>query len=403
MADKNRDAWIDRAVLSDALSTVSDQWLKDVYDMLSVEGYADEVIYPLMRDLMLNPEVLNGRMREKNVFWDDDRALNSVIKDMAGIYEAAYGPDTPGGEANMYALEPLRDRMKFRRSYPFLDVDALNNRRFTTSLNPKDEESFRNWFSGYADSHGVDPDPDEPEHFYDARGWWKEADEQERFSVMSDPSSHLSDRYKMPGHPTFSDESVYHDPSRPETTGGHWDGGYFRPSPWQREQRDRYVYDANERKMRQRYTESAFKDDAYMPTSKARGAYQIAPGAYADYVKATGRKGDLNDARFNSEVRDWYMDRLPSYIGKDVYDEGDPEDVRLAKIYAAYNWGAGNLNKHLRRAQDSGVDVHDSLDWIEGMPKETRDYVNFIVLGRDSTDRLRSDKFDAAVAEFNNR
>lgn len=41
-----------------------------------------------------------------------------------------------------------------------------------------------------------------------------------------------------------------------------------------------------------------------------------------------------------------------------------------SKALAAYNWGPGNLSKHL--AKSSGQ------DWRAGMPKETRDYVSQI-------------------------
>lgn len=366
-----------------------------IYDELSGWGYPDEVVLPLMRDLVLDPELLDDRMSKKNPFLDEDTVMKQVLDDLSSEYVGKYAESKtrPDWYSQLSKRLGLSSETK---------DGILGSFPRVTHLLGGDEADFRDWFSVYASTHDNDPDPDAPEHFYDLRGWWKNASPEERREAMLDPEAHLPDTYKMPGHPTFSDESIYHDPSRPETTGGHWDPkGFFRPSAYQRGEEDRYIYDDEERALRQRYTESAFKDDAYMPVSKARGAYQIAPGAYQDYSRATGREGDLNNPVFNRAVRDWYMYRLPGYLGKDVYSDDDPEGVRLAKLYAAYNWGPGNLNKHLRAAQKGGVDTVNSYDWMEGMPKETRDYVNFIVRGQDSTSRLSADKFDRALSRFN--
>jgi hypothetical protein len=57
----------------------------------------------------------------------------------------------------------------------------------------------------------------------------------------------------------------------------------------------------------------------------------------------------------------------------------DPS-VRLAKTLASYNWGKGNVLKHLKKQKAKGVDIYNSLDWVESLPKETRDYVHKIQL-----------------------
>jgi soluble lytic murein transglycosylase len=47
----------------------------------------------------------------------------------------------------------------------------------------------------------------------------------------------------------------------------------------------------------------------------------------------------------------------------------------LAKMWAAYNWGPGNLDNALRRHGDN---------WLDHAPRETRDYIrrNFSAYGR---------------------
>ena len=63
------------------------------------------------------------------------------------------------------------------------------------------------------------------------------------------------------------------------------------------------IIDTEEIKRRQGWTESRFEANAQSGAG-AKGVYQIMPDAYAEFVKATGRTGDLFDPQFNSEVRD---------------------------------------------------------------------------------------------------
>lgn len=100
---------------------------------------------------------------------------------------------------------------------------------YRTQLGLEDEKAFRIWYRDYSASHGLSPDPDDEEHHYDYRGWWSSASDGERALRVVDPESHLPDTWKTPGHETFSDGSIYHDPSRPETTGGHWEGDRLVP------------------------------------------------------------------------------------------------------------------------------------------------------------------------------
>lgn len=91
------------------------------------------------------------------------------------------------------------------------------NKPYTTKLNPKEEFEFRQWYKKLADKKGLNPDYDAEEHYYDYRGFWKNED---RYGILNDNSDvHFTDRYKKPGHPTFSNESIY---SKGNTIGGNW-------------------------------------------------------------------------------------------------------------------------------------------------------------------------------------
>ena len=60
---------------------------------------------------------------------------------------------------------------------------------------------------------------------YDLRGFYQK---NPAFSV-DQPGQHMTDEFKLPNHPTFSDESKYYSPSTARL-GGHWEGNVFIPN-----------------------------------------------------------------------------------------------------------------------------------------------------------------------------
>ena len=86
------------------------------------------------------------------------------------------------------------------------------------SLTGDEEKAFRTWYDRYSRSQNLDPNPDAKEHYYDYRTYWKNRTEQQKNDEWK-LGNHLPDTYKMPGHPTFSTESIY---STRKTPGGTW-------------------------------------------------------------------------------------------------------------------------------------------------------------------------------------
>ncbi len=82
-----------------------------------------------------------------------------------------------------------------------------------TVLNLADEIKFRNWIA----QHGV-KDLDNPLSHYDYRGYWQ-AQQGGDPNAQQAANQHYPDTYKLPGHPTFSNESQYAQPDAP-----HWEG-----------------------------------------------------------------------------------------------------------------------------------------------------------------------------------
>lgn len=150
--------------------------------------------------------------------------------------------------------------------------------------------------------------------------------------------------------------------------------------------------------MRQRYAESTLNDSAYNKGSKATGAFQITPVVLDEYLGRENNKGDLNALDYNRAVRDWYMNvRLPEF---EMYRMGDPTDeIKIACKYAAYNAGPGAVRKALKKALENKQDINSGYDWLTYMPKETQDYVNFIVRGMDVPDSSKTAaRYRAALA-----
>ena len=139
--------------------------------------------------------------------------------------------------------------------------------------------------------------------------------------------------------------------------------------------------DENELVKRQAWAESAGNDRAGSHKG-AKGRYQIMPGTLTEYQKATGDVGDIYNPVYNRRVRDWEFNR---YKNSDQVNRGEPTDsVKMGRRLAIYNYGYGNTRKALNRADSLGIDTDTSFDWLQEFPKETQDYVNFILRGKNT-------------------
>lgn len=81
-----------------------------------------------------------------------------------------------------------------------------------------EEKAFRDWYNTYARAHNLDLNPDAKEHYYDYRAYYKNRTKEQANEEWK-LDNHLPDTYKLPGHPTFSVESIY---STRKTPGGTW-------------------------------------------------------------------------------------------------------------------------------------------------------------------------------------
>lgn len=132
---------------------------------------------------------------------------------------------------------------------------------------------------------------------------------------------------------------------------------------------------------KQAFRESEYDPNAISPMG-AIGLTQIMPNTYKDYLKATGDKpGDLTDPKESVKVQKWIMDDL--YNAGFINKPNQSNEVRMAKVFASYNIGRGKASRLLKEAKEKGIDIYNTLDWIKEFPKETRTYIDQILLNKD--------------------
>lgn len=92
--------------------------------------------------------------------------------------------------------------------------------KYNTSLNPIESAAYSKWQTNNTIMAGRDVSKDK--YDYDIQGWWKQNQDQNL------TGGHLTDDWKKPNHPTFSDQSIYHgvDGNNGGTWGKNQDGSW---------------------------------------------------------------------------------------------------------------------------------------------------------------------------------
>ena len=108
------------------------------------------------------------------------------------------------------------------------------------------------------------------------------------------------------------------------------------------------------------------------------GLGQIGKSLINDYKKANKVDTvDPFDPKQNYDVQAWSMNELfnSSFIDK----PGSTMENRLLKSLASYNWGRGNVLNLLKAQKAKGSDIYNSTEWMQHLPKETKEYIQMIV------------------------
>lgn len=190
---------------------------------------------------------LSGKARD---FWD---------KYPGGLIKAFVGKNSTNMLPAMIGLDSEdNDSVSFQEAFKEASDQGLgefewNGKVYTTDkkknggviglkLSESDEKKFKDWYGRLSEYKGLNPNPDDASQYYDYRGFWKENPELAERMLNDDPDAHFVDTYKLPGHPTFSNESKYGG----KELGGEWvegdDGrGYYKPSPYTSSYIDRTI------------------------------------------------------------------------------------------------------------------------------------------------------------------
>lgn len=113
----------------------------------------------------------------------------------------------------------------------FIDKGRPVRSPYYTHLNNKDERAFQEWYFNVAKANGLSLNPNDIEHAYDYRGYWKNATPEE-LERAQQPEWHGTDTYKWPTHKTFSVESKYYNPKTMNGVGYWQDENTFVPGSY---------------------------------------------------------------------------------------------------------------------------------------------------------------------------
>ena len=167
------------------------------------------------------PEYLSGDMEWELGFPERTRASKAEYKRHRKQWRADTARD-PMKVSATKDLGPAGTPFPIQATYFQADdknVKIKPYKSYLTKLSAGDEQEFQVWFDRYVrEVHGplIRMKPDEKEQYYDYRGYWK--DNRGEASKPMKRGQHLTDDYKIPGHPTFSIESKYYQPGMEKNT-----------------------------------------------------------------------------------------------------------------------------------------------------------------------------------------
>ena len=126
---------------------------------------------------------------------------------------------------------------------------------------------------------------------------------------------------------------------------------------------------------RQAFAESSFNPSAESPAG-AQGLTQFTPTT----VKELQRLGFVNEDFdiFNPQQAVEAQKAYMKYIQSKPFIAKGTDEVQLAKALYAYNRGPSGALKNLTKLKGK-YDIYNSLDWLEGINAESRDYIQKIL------------------------
>ena len=150
---------------------------------------------------------------------------------------------------------------------------------------------------------------------------------------------------------------------------------------------------------RQLFQESRFNPKA-VSSAGAQGLAQFMPATSKGLARQYGEQFKDFDP-FDPKQAKRAQETMMMGLFTAPWNKGNEEN-QLIKALAAYNYGSGNVVKLLNKLKDKGVDIYNSTEWTENLPKETRGYIQNIMYGggdRYEEEYMSSmDKYDQLFA-----
>lgn len=120
-------------------------------------------------------------------------------------------------------------------------------------------------------------------------------------------------------------------------------------------------------------------ESSYLPgrtsSAGARGLGQFTDIAEKEVVRLgiMDEGWNPNDPVQAREAMSGYMENL--YDREFIHAEKSDPKIAYAKAAFAYNAGEGTAKKELNRLKEKGYDIYNSLDWINDINTESREYI----------------------------
>jgi hypothetical protein len=187
---------------------------------------------------------------------------------------------------------------------------------YNTELSAPEQDSFNGWVKDQSDKTGRDVGKDV--YDYDLQGYWqKNAGDSEDGPQLT--GGHLTDEFKKPNHPTFSDQSKYHGVAGNE--GGTWEqlpGGESGVQAWS-------------------FKPGATNLEHHEPAELKSYFDKVEPGNALE-VPDHGAPGQIDRSRIRSELEQnpALADRLNQMVRGEVGSRATPE-VRRIQMETAMN------------------------------------------------------------------
>lgn len=160
---------------------------------------------------------------------------------------------------------------------------------------------------------------------------------------------------------------------------------------------DKNLPSSEEFYLRQTQAESGFNNIA-VSGAGARGINQITDISRRDYNENNHTRytaEDLNNPEINNIIR---MNDMEHYLNADWNKKIQSKTNKLLKAAIAYNQGQSKTIKMLEGLKSRGYDIYDGIEWLKEVPKESRDYAEFIVFGKNTGGPRNTDDYNKAIS-----